>query len=159
MTSCHSMRKRGICIPSAMLLLPMLLHAQGMQLYPRSDIVWKAGPAALPKGVQSTILEGDPTKPGMFTMRLKFPAGTIVNAHFHTATEHATVMQGTLHIGMGDKFSRANTKPMSTGSFGFWPAGMHHYAWMEGEVILQLHGEGPWTATYVNPADDPRGKK
>ena len=27
---------------------------------------------------------------------------------------------------------------------------------VEGETILQLHGKGPWTITYVNPADDPR---
>jgi hypothetical protein len=26
-------------------------------------------------------------------------------------------------------------------------------------AMLQLHGVGPWTITYVNPADDPRTKK
>jgi len=32
---------------------------------------------------------------------------------------------------------------------------------MTGETILQLHGNGPWQITYLNPADDPRnaGKK
>ena len=48
---------------------------------------------------------------------------------------------------------------MPAGTFGFWPAGMRHFAWAKGETVLQLHGIGPWTITYVNPADDPRNAK
>ena len=33
---------------------------------------------------------------------------------------------------------------------------VRHYAESEGETILQLHGTGPWSLTYVNPSDDPR---
>jgi hypothetical protein len=57
---------------------------------------------------------------------------------------------------MGEKFDRAATRPMSAGSFGYWPIGMRHFAWAEGETVLQLHGRGPWTITYVTPSDDPR---
>ena len=127
-----------------------------MALHPVSELQWKDGPAALPPGAKITILEGDPTQAGVFTVRIKFPAGMQVMPHFHSQTEHATVLAGTLHIGMGQKFDKAATKAMATGSFGYWPAGMKHFAWMEGEVVLQLHGQGPWTVTYVNPADDPR---
>jgi hypothetical protein len=42
---------------------------------------------------------------------------------------------------------------------GHWAAGTRHFAWAEGETILQLHGQGPWTVTYVNPTDDPRGAR
>jgi hypothetical protein len=128
-----------------------------MQLYPPpTSMKWYPGPAALPKGVMSAVLEGDPTKPGLFTMRLKFPAGTKVMPHFHSATEHATVISGALYIGMGDKFDMTMTRLMPAGSFGFWTPAMHHFGYFEVETVLQLHGEGPWTATYVNPADDPR---
>ena len=131
-----------------------------MQIYPApADIQWHAGPAALPKGVMSAVLEGDPTKPGLFTMRFKFPAGTKVMPHFHAATEHATVISGGLYIGMGDTFEKSKTKLMSQGSFGYWPAGMHHFGYFDKETVLQLHGQGPWVATYVNPADDPRTKR
>ena len=102
------------------------------------------------------ILEGDPTKPGMFTMRLKFPDGFTVGPHWHTQTEHATVIAGTLHLGMGEKLDRASARTLHAGSFGHWVAGTRHFAWTEGETILQLHGQGPWTITYVNAADDPR---
>jgi hypothetical protein len=48
---------------------------------------------------------------------------------------------------------------MPPGTFGFWEAGMKHFAWVEGETILQLHGMGPWEVKYLNPADDPRNAK
>ena len=130
-----------------------------MKLYAAGKFEWKPAPPTMPKGVMIAVHEGDPAKEGPFTIRLKFPAGTKVMPHFHGATEHTTVVAGTLHIGTGDTFNEASLKPMPAGSFGFWPAGMHHFARMEGEVILQVHGAGPWTVTYVNPADDPRTRK
>jgi len=136
--------------------------AQGagqMTLFPASSIEWKEGPASLPKGAQMAILEGDPAQPGVFTMRLRFPDGFQVPPHWHTQMEHATVVSGVLHLGMGDTFDRAATRALQAGSFGFWPAGTRHYAWAEGETVLQLHGQGPWTLTYVNPADDPRRRQ
>jgi hypothetical protein len=60
---------------------------------------------------------------------------------------------------MGDKFDQAATQAMPAGTFGFWPAGMKHFAWAKGETVLQLHGIGPWKIEYVNPADDPRNPK
>ena len=133
--------------------------AGDMGLFPASEIQWVDGPPSLAKGARMTVLEGDPAKEGMFTMRLRFPDGFIVNPHYHSQVEHVTVISGTLHFGMGDKFNRAKTQPMPAGSFGFWPIGMKHFAYTEGETVLQLHGKGPWTITYVNPADDPRGQK
>ena len=111
---------------------------------------------SLPKGVRMAILEGDPIQPGPFTIRFRFPDGFRVGPHWHTQTEHATVISGVLHLGMGDRFDRSTTRALPAGTFGFWPAGTRHFAWTEGETILQLHGQGPWTVTYVDPADDPR---
>jgi len=133
--------------------------AGDMGLFPASEIEWGPGPPSLAKGAQSVVLEGDPAKEGVFTMRLRFPDGFVVNPHYHSQIEHVTVISGTLHFGMGGKFDRAKTRPMPAGSFGFWPVGMQHFAYTEGETVLQLHGKGPWTITYVNPADDPRGQK
>jgi ChrR-like protein with cupin domain len=125
-------------------------------LYSPATLEWKDGPASLPKGVRMATLEGNPAEPGPFTLRFRFPDGFRVNPHWHTETEHATVISGILHLGMGDKFDRESTHALGAGAFGHWPAGMRHYAWFEGETILQVHGQGPWTVTYVNPSDDPR---
>lgn len=125
-------------------------------LYPTAEIKWKDGPPSLPAGAKFAVLEGDPTKEGLFTMRLSFPDGFKIPPHWHSKVEHITVISGTFNIGMGEKFDQSATRPMPAGTFGFWPPEMRHFAWAQGETVLQLHGTGPWTITYVNPADDPR---
>ena len=130
-----------------------------MGLFVPAEVKWVEGPASLQKGAKMVILEGDPTREGPFTMRLWFPDGFVVAPHSHTQVEHVTVISGVLNFGMGEKFDRGATRAMPAGSFGFWPVGMRHFAWTKGETVLQLHGRGPWTVTYVNPADDPRQQK
>jgi hypothetical protein len=35
---------------------------------------------------------------------------------------------------------------------------MRHFGLTKGELIVQVHGIGPFAINYVNPADDPRKK-
>jgi len=120
---------------------------------------WRDDLKALPPGAKFAILEGDPTKDGPFVIRLRMPDGYTVPAHTHPKTERVTVISGTFNIVMGEKLDKANARKMPTGSFGYWGAGMKHFVWAEGETIVQVHGIGPWSIKYVNPADDPRNKK
>jgi quercetin dioxygenase-like cupin family protein len=130
-----------------------------MRLYPPTTIEWKAGPAAIPPGAKMAVLEGDPTKEGPFVVRFQFPDGYHVPPHTHPKTERVTVITGALYLATGETLDRVNAKKLTAGSFGYWPAGMKHTAWSEGETIIQLHGTGPWQINYVNPADDPRNAK
>ena len=130
-----------------------------MSLYPTAEIQWKDGPASLPAGAKVAVLEGDPAKEGFFTMRLWLPDGFKIQPHWHPKVEHVTVISGTFNVGMGEKFDQTATRAMPTGTFGFWPAEMKHFAWAKGETVLQLHGTGPWMINYVNPSDDPRKPK
>jgi quercetin dioxygenase-like cupin family protein len=122
------------------------------------EIKWQQGPAALPPGAKAALLEGDPAKDGPFTMRLLMPDGYKIAPHTHPKVEHVTVISGTFNLGMGEKFDESAGRAMPAGTFGFWPAGMKHFAWAKGETIIQLHGMGPWTINYLNSADDPRRK-
>jgi quercetin dioxygenase-like cupin family protein len=123
------------------------------------EIEWKTAPPSLPPGAKIAVLEGDPAKEGLFTMRALLPDGYSIPPHTHPGVEHVTVITGTLNIGMGEKFDKSMTQPMPAGTFGYWPAGMKHFAWAKGETILQVHGMGPWGIQYVNPSDDPRNQK
>jgi quercetin dioxygenase-like cupin family protein len=153
----------------ATLLAVVFIHAQlsaeemqstaDMHLYSPTSIEWKAAPAALPPGAKMAVLEGDPTKEGPFVVRFQFPDGYHVPPHTHPKTERVTVISGILHLSTGEALDRSSAKKLPAGSFGYWPAGMKHTAWSEGETVIQLHGTGPWQINYVNPADDPRNPK
>ena len=133
--------------------------SHGQQIHNPDQIKWKDGPPSLPAGARMAVLEGDPTKAGPFTMRVLLPDGYSIPPHIHPGVEHVTVIRGTFNFGMGEKFDKSATQPMGAGTFGYWPAGMKHFAWVEGETVLQLHGVGPWGIQYLNPSDDPRNKK
>lgn len=124
-----------------------------------SDMNWVDAPPGLPPGAKIAVLEGDPTKPGPFTIRLKTPANYKLPAHGHTEGERITVISGTFNIGSGDKFDTAKGKTLPAGSFYFLPAKMKHFAWTDGEVVVQISGNGPFDIDYINPTDDPRNKK
>lgn len=122
-------------------------------------IQWKDGPPSLPAGSKFAVLEGDPNKPGPFVFRLKFPDGYRIPPHTHPKFERVTVISGTFYLGMGATFDATKGEAMPTGTYGTWPPEMKHYAWVEGETVVQLHGDGPWSIKYLNPADDPRNAK
>jgi len=126
--------------------------------HPPAEQTWKSGPPSLPAGAQINVLEGGPTKEGPFVFRLKLPDGFTIAPHTHPRAERVTVIQGTFNIAKGDSVDKSPGKGriMPAGSFGYWPARMHHYAWVTGETIAQFHGHGPWVIQYLNPADDPR---
>jgi quercetin dioxygenase-like cupin family protein len=123
-----------------------------------AEVQWSDAPPALPAGAKKMIMEGDLSKPGAFTFRIKIPDGYKIPPHFHPGDEHVTVLSGTLFIGHGDQFEMAHGTELTAGSFAVLPKGHHHFAWAKGETILQIHGTGPWGITYVNPTDDPRSK-
>ena len=123
------------------------------------EVRWKAGPPSLPPGAEFAVLEGDPSKPGPFVFRVKVPDGYRIPPHTHPKPERVTILAGTFHLGMGETFDATKGEALPVGTYGTWPAGMKHYVWVEGETVVQFHGEGPWVIEYVNPDDDPRKKK
>jgi quercetin dioxygenase-like cupin family protein len=120
------------------------------------QVSWGLAPAVLPTGAKLAVVEGDPTAAGPYTMRLLIPDGYRIPPHFHPAPEHVTVLEGTFKVGMGEKFDAAAMKELPVGTFAALDPGMRHFAQAKGRTIIQLHGIGPWSLTYVNPADDPQ---
>ncbi len=127
-----------------------------LAVYTPKEMKWSEAPAILPRGAKVAVLEGDPGKEGPFVMRVRVPDGYKIPPHIHPKAERLTVISGTFYVGMGDKFDADMGKEMPAGAFGTWPAGMKHFVWAKGETVIQLHGTGPWSLTYVNPDDDPR---
>jgi quercetin dioxygenase-like cupin family protein len=140
-----------ILAPSELLAQDMTGHAMRS-----SELKWGPAPPVLPKGGQVSVLAGDPTKEGLFVLRLKAPAGYKIPAHNHPTDELVTVISGTSAIGMGDKLDEAKADKMKPGDFINLGKGMNHFAVFPEETIVEIASMGPYKITYVNKADDPQ---
>ena len=139
------------CAPSMLFAQP----GQSHRIVTAPDLKWSEL-GSLPPGAKVAVIEGDPSKEGMVTMRVKLPPNYTVAPHYHGTIERSTIMSGTLYIGMGEKFDRQKLTAMPPGTVLLMPPKMPHFALTKEEVIFQLNVMGPWTVTYVSPADDPR---
>jgi quercetin dioxygenase-like cupin family protein len=123
-----------------------------------SDIVWGPAPDFFPAGAEFALLDGNPAEAGLITLRLKFPAGYEIPAHWHPTAENVTVLSGTFYVGMGDTLDKAKGMALEAGGFAAVPPNHNHFAWTEEETVVQVHLMGPFAITYVNPKDDPRNQ-
>ena len=126
---------------------------------PADQVSWAAGPPSLPAGAQAALLHGDPSKEGLFVMRLKMPSGYAIPPHTHPRPEIVTIISGTFNVGMGNAADRAKAQALPAGSFFAFDPGLAHYAHVAEETVVQISSTGPWSIEYVNPADDPRKKQ
>jgi quercetin dioxygenase-like cupin family protein len=122
------------------------------------EVKWGAPPPMFPPGARFAVIAGDPAAKGLVTVRFEMPAGYEIAPHFHPTDEHITVLKGTFSIGMGDAVDKAHALTLSAGGYGVAMANMHHYAYTKTGATIQVHMEGPFAITYVNPADDPSKK-
>jgi quercetin dioxygenase-like cupin family protein len=102
-------------------------------------MVWKDGPPTLPPGTKVAVLEGDPNAEGMFTMRIRVPAGSKIPPHWHPRDERVTVLSGVVELGFGK-----NVKRYPAGSFYVNPPRSMHFLFFPEDTEIQLTGLGPW---------------
>jgi quercetin dioxygenase-like cupin family protein len=141
---------------SAALVSSMALAGEDHVLIESDGFEYKAGPASLAEGAEYSVLYGDPGSDGVFAMRLRLPDGFHIAPHFHSQPEIVTVISGTFRIGMGETADPDGGTALEPGGFFAYPPGMAHYAYAEGETVVQLNSTGPWTITYVQDDSDPR---
>ena len=135
------------------------MSADKMESFTNDTLKWNDEPI-LPKGAKSALLVGDPSKAGVFIVRLKFPPNYPIPAHTHPFTEVITVLSGKLGNGMGKTFDASHGEILNAGDSFVLPAGHSHYVWTtDEETIVELIATGPWDISYINPTDDPRKKK
>ena len=122
------------------------------------EVKWGPAPDVLPAGAQAAVLFGDPSKEGLFVLRLKFPKGYRVAPHWHSVPEVVTVISGTFRLGMGETADQSKAWPLPAGSFIALPPGHVHHVFIDEDTVIQISTNGPWDLNYVNPKDDPRQK-
>ena len=128
----HARLTRGILALAAGALLTVTSasgqskpDANGFLRISPDDLKWDNGPS-----MQSIVVAGDPTKPGIYVIRNRFPPGQMSRPHFHNQDRFVTVIKGTWWTASGpdaDTFEYDGAK--------------------EEEVIVQIIGMGPVTTT------------
>jgi len=106
--------------------------------------------------MQQLNLVGNPSQPGPYTLRLKFPKGFRIAPHTHPDSREVTILSGVLATGYGETFDRAKLKILPASSFYTEPANVPHFIEIEEDTVLQVSGTGPSERNLVNPSDDPK---
>jgi quercetin dioxygenase-like cupin family protein len=111
------------------------------------ELKWVKGPTAM-----RAVIAGDDKKQGMYIFRAKFPANFKVEPHYHPDEKINMVISGTLLVGYGEEFDESKMKSLPAGSIWTEPANQPHFVWAkDGEVVIQVIGNGPTGTTFVKP--------
>jgi hypothetical protein len=101
-----------------------------------------------PSGAETVVLRGDPAKPGLYIMLVKWTPHHMSHPHWHPNDRFITVLSGTWWVGTGTKFDPDSTVAMPAGSFvTHFGKQVHYDGAKDGEAILEIVGYGPATAT------------
>ncbi len=113
-----------------------------------ADLKWIDSPRV--PGIGNALIFGDPTKPGPYIVRAKYPKGYKLLPHIHSEDRTATVISGTIYEGQGATFDETKMKKMPPGSFYTELGGVAHSLWAKDEdVIVQVTGTGPTSLKFV----------
>jgi quercetin dioxygenase-like cupin family protein len=108
-------------------------------------------------GIQTTVLSGDPTVAGPYTIALRVPAHTRIAAHTHRDGRTAVVISGTWLFGYGSSADESALRALEPGSFYTEPANAPHFAMTRDEAAtVYITGFGPTDTHYLDAATAPR---
>ena len=99
-------------------------------------------------GAQSAVMLGDPAKPGLYIILVKWRPHHMSHPHWHPNPRYITVLSGTWWVGTGSKFDPESTVALPAGTFvTHFPKQVHYDGAKDEDAVLQIVGEGPATAT------------
>lgn len=125
--------------------------ANGFVRITPAEVNWKS-PFGV--GASTAVIQGDPSKPGIYVIRVKFPPHTFSRPHYHIEDRYAVVLEGTWYTGTGETFDPDKAVALKPGSYMMHPARAVHWdGAKDEEVILQIIGYGPSDTIPVKPAD------
>ena len=92
----------------------------------------------------NAILQGDPSKPGLYVQLTKWHPGNMSRPHSHPNDRYITVLSGTWWMGTGPNYDPASTFPVKAGTYVVHHANELHYdGAKDEEAVLLIVGMGP----------------
>src|SRR5262245_7931611 len=102
-------------------------------------------------GVETAVVEGDPSKPGYYLTINHFPAGVMSRPHFHPDERYIIVLRGTWYTDEGRVFRPKETIPLKPGDFMRHPKeGPHYDGALDEDTWVAISGYGPTKATVID---------
>jgi quercetin dioxygenase-like cupin family protein len=102
-------------------------------------------------GVETAVVEGDPSKPGYYLTINHFPAGVMSRPHYHPDERYVIVLRGTWRTDEGEVFRPKETIPLKPGDFMRHPKGGPHYdGALDEDTWVAISGYGPTKATVID---------
>jgi quercetin dioxygenase-like cupin family protein len=102
-------------------------------------------------GVETAVVEGDPSKPGYYLTINHFPKGVMSRPHYHPDERYVIVMRGTWYTDEGEVFRPTQAVPLKAGDFMRHPKGGPHYdGALDEDTWVAISGYGPTKATVVD---------
>jgi quercetin dioxygenase-like cupin family protein len=136
-------------------------HHLGQELFKTilsEDVDWKPFPA-FPPSVRLAVLVGQPSEPGLYTIRVKALHGAKLMPHKHPEDRVYTVISGVFYIGLGEEFDASKLEAYPPGAVIILPGNTPHFHWAKsGEYITQITAMGPLGLEYLSAQNDPRNK-
>lgn len=120
-----------------------------------AGVKWKGDPAVQ----QTATLFGDPGKPGLYGVLIKWMPGHFSHPHFHTQDRFIYVVSGTWWVSSSTHYDPAKTYPLPAGSVSEDVANTVHWdgARLGGPpAILELVGMGPVKTVAVDENGKPK---
>jgi aldose sugar dehydrogenase len=109
-------------------------------------------------GLASVTLNGDSSKPGVYSVQVTLPAHTTVPPHTHRDNRTVYVVSGTLYVGYGGQRDPGALKTLPPGSYYTEPAATAHYTETHDDpVVIVITGMGP-SDTHLLGAPPPAAK-
>ncbi|RYF93287.1 MAG: hypothetical protein EON95_09465 [Caulobacteraceae bacterium] len=101
-------------------------------------------------GIQTTVLNGDPTRSGPYTIRIAVPPNTRIAAHTHRDPRTAVVVSGAWYFGYGPTAEETLVRPLPPGSFYSEPADVAHFALTRDQpAVVYIFGIGPTDTVFT----------
>jgi quercetin dioxygenase-like cupin family protein len=103
------------------------------------DIQWKGK-----EGEKQALIFGDPSKPGIYGILIRWDPGHYSKPHFHSTDRYIYVVSGTWWVSASDTYDPDKTYPVPAGTYVRDIANTVHWDGAKDEpCLLMLVGTGP----------------
>ncbi len=124
----------AICLTAAA-LLGIQAIAQNVEPDELGFIIGQPEDLLPADGARSVLIYGNPSKPGLYVMRITFPPGAGSRPHYHSTARYITVIKGTWYTSVGSRVGCLRSGQHGSGQ------GRHFYLPATGRASLR-HGQG-----------------